>query len=168
MFPRLSSFRIIQRSKRKEDEEKDFRTNIHESLKFSLWEIYNEAIWAYIKTFDRLSMIGCRAVVERALRVVYYEKTGHVARKDWSLGPLLNNCQKVGIDEQVIKLAREIKDVGDNLAHAKWEVEKHWTGLKMILHPKKPKGPPVAHFVTGDAKKSILATRDLLKMIFSS
>ena len=168
MFPCLSSFKIIQKSEKEEDKEKDLKTNIHESLKFSLLKIYNEVICAYIKSLDRLSMLGCRAVVERALRVAYYEKTGHLARKDLSLGPLINNCQKVGIDDEVIELAQAIKNEGDNLAHAKWEVERHWTGIEMRLDPKNPNGPPVAHYVTGDAKKSILATRDLLKLIFGS
>lgn len=168
MFPRLSSFKIIQKSEKEEDREKDLKTNIHESLKFSLLKIYHEVIWAYIKLLDRLSIIGCRSIVERALRVAYYEKTGNLAGKSWSLGPLLSNCQKIGIDDQIIKLSRSIKNEGDNLTHAKWEIAKHWNGIEMRPDPKNKGGPPVAHYVTGDAKRTILTTRDLLKMIFGA
>lgn len=168
MFPRLTSFKIIQKSEKEEDKENDLKTNINESLRFSLLEMYREVIWAYIKSLDRLSMLGCRAVVERALRIAYYEKTGNLAIKSWSLGPLLRNCQKVGISDKIIKLSRSIKNEGDNLAHAKWEVERHWNGIEMRLDPKNPEGPPVAYYATGDAKKSILTTRDLLKIVFGA
>ena len=163
MFPSLFPFRI-----KMHESKQNRKSNIRESLKFSLWLIYQEAILAYVIGLDRVTIIGCRSVVERALRIVYQDKTGNIANEAWSLGPLLSNCCKVGAGENVLRLSRIVKNEGDNLAHAKHEVKKGWNGVAMKVDPKDPTGPPRAHYVTGDAKKALLSTRDLLQLIFQN
>jgi hypothetical protein len=175
MFPTLFPIKITQR-----DTEDARKSNIREALKFSLWQLYNEAIIAYLIELDRITIIACRGVVERALRVAYQDKTGNVANDKWSLGPLINNCKRNKISEKIIELACAIKNEGDNLAHAKYEIEKHWNGVVMKKNPKSPflsrvhcgsctvSSPSMVHYMTGDAKTSLVLTRDLLKLIFSS
>lgn len=161
LLPALCKFTIQQ-----SDEPTAIASNIKESMKFTMWQIYNETIIAYAMGLERITALGCRSVTERALRICFQEVTGSVADDRWSLGPLIKNCKEKGVSAEVLHLAEKIKKEGDNLAHAKYELLKHWNGIEMRIHPKNPKGPPVAHYQTGDAKACLLLTRDLLVLIF--
>jgi hypothetical protein len=115
---------------------------------------------------ERITAIGCRGVAERVLRIVFQERTGQPADDSWSLGPLIKHCESKGVPEEILSTVRKIKKEGDNLAHAKYESAKHWTGIEMRINPKDPNGPPIAHYKTGDAKSCLLSTRDLLALVF--
>jgi len=66
----------------------------------------------------------------------------------------------------ILDIARKIKTKGDNLSHAKHELEHHWSGIVMEINPKNPDGPPVANYTTDDAKACLLLTRDLIALVF--
>ena len=163
IFPNLSPFIIINKKNLSPEEEKK---NLRESMKFSLWNIYNESFFAYLFGFERLCILGCRAVVERGLRISYQDKTNRIAGKKWSLGPLIKNCEEINIDKRIIDLANIVKKEGDNLSHAKYEVKYNWDGLIMKNTKKNPVGAPTAHYHTGNSKNALIATRDFLKQIF--
>lgn len=161
LLPGLCRFTIQQ-----SEEPSAVASNIKESLKFTMWQIYNETIIAYAMNLERITALGCRAVTERALRICFQDATGNVADDRWPLGPLIKNCKEQGVASEVLRLAEKIKKEGDNLAHAKYEMFKHWSGIEMRIDPKNPEGPPVAHYQTGDATACLLHTRDLLVLIF--
>ena len=161
VFPGLCSFSISQGGS-----PEDHLANVRESTKFSMWQLYNEVVIAYAMDLEWITAIGCRGVAERALRIVFQERTGHPADSRWSLGPLIKHSESEGVSEEILSIARRIKMEGDNLAHAKYESAEHWTGIEMRINPKEPKGPPIAHYKTGDAKACLLSTRDLLALAF--
>ena len=161
LLPGLCKFTIQQ-----SDEPSDVISNIKESLKFTMWQIYNETIIAYAMNLERITAIGCRGVTERALRICFQDTTGDVADDRWSLGPLIKNCEEKGVASDILRLAEKIKKEGDNLAHAKYEISKHWSGIEMRIDPKNPEGAPTAHYQTGDATTCLLHTRDLLVLRF--
>lgn len=163
ILPGLSKFTIKQ-----DDSEEAKNLNIKESMKFTLWQIYNEAIIAYAMKLERITALACRAVAERALRICLQDVTGKVAYERLPLGPLIKRCKESGLASEVLNLAETIKNEGDNLAHAKFELLKHWNGLEMRIDPTNSKGPPVAHYQTGNAKVCLIDTRDLLKVVFGS
>ena len=161
LLPGLNKFTIQQ-----SDETSAVISNIKESLKFTMWEIYNETIIAYAMNLERITAIGCRGVTERALRISFQEATGNIANDRWSLGPLITNCEKNSVNPEILRLAEKIKKEGDNLAHAKYEMAQNWNGIEMRIDPNNPEGPPKAHYQTGDATTCLLHTRDLLVLIF--
>ena len=163
LLPGLSRF-TIQRS----NDPSAIKNNVKESMKYTLWKIYQEVVIAYAMKLDRIAALGCRGVAERALRICFQETSGKPANDRLPLGPLIKDCKKIGLSLEILDLAEEIKKEGDNLAHAKYEQLQHWNGIQMHVSPKNSGSAPVAHYHTGDAKACLVHTRDLLFLIFSA
>lgn len=138
------------------------------SIKYSILILWHEAVYAYGYGLSQICIMGCRAVAEKILRVVYFTTTGKILDHA-TLGMIIRYCEKANVDADITKLAEQIKDYGDDRAHSNLEREdpimanlggdsrvvEILTPSKHLIHPYK-----------GNARLAILATRDLLILAF--
>ncbi len=138
------------------------------SLKYSILILWHEVIYAYGHGLSQISIIGCRAVTERILHVVYYSKTGDILSRG-PLGLIIGECKKANVDDEIIRLAEEVKNYGNDRAHANLERQdplvanlggksrgiEFLDSTKYVIHPYK-----------GEAKQAIFITKKLLFSTF--
>jgi len=138
------------------------------SLKYSILILWHEVIYAYGHGLSQISIIGCRAVTERTLHVVYHSKTGEILPRG-PLGKVITACREVEVDGKIIRLAEEVGKYGNDRAHANLERQKpslanlggksrgieFLDSSKYVIHPYK-----------GEAKQAILTTKKILISTF--
>jgi hypothetical protein len=138
------------------------------SIKYSILILWHETVYAYGHGLSQISIMGCRAITEKILRVVYHTATGKTL-KDGTLGVIIRECKKVNVESKITVLAEQIKKFGDDRAHSNLERKdpvmanlggdsravEVLTPSKHLIHPYK-----------GNAKQAILDTRDLLFSAF--
>lgn len=137
------------------------------SLKYSILILWHEVIYAYGYGLSQISIIGCRAVTERTLCVVYHSTTGKL--RGGPLGEVIKACRKANVDGEIIRLAEEVGRYGNDRAHGNLERQKptlanlggksrgveFLDSTKYVIHPYK-----------GEAKQAIFATKKILVSIF--
>jgi len=138
------------------------------STKYSILILWHETVYAYGYGLSQISIMGCRAIAEKILRVVYHTATGKTLEQG-TLGVIIRECEKVNVESKIMDLAKQIKNYGDDRAHSNLErkdpvmanlggdsrVVEILTPSKHLIHPYK-----------GNAKQSILSARELLFSVF--
>jgi len=138
------------------------------SLKYSILILWHEVIYAYGYGLSQISIIGCRAVTERTLHVVYHSTTGKILTRG-PLGTVIQACREVKVDGEIIRLAEEVGKYGNDRAHANLERQnptlanlggksrgvEFLDSSKYVVHPYK-----------GEAKQAIFITKEILISTF--
>lgn len=93
-----------------------------ETLLISLFHAWNEVCECYIFGENQAVIILSRSIAERCLKLEYIKKQGNLpAGQKWTLGVLINNSAGI-IDQALLDLAAELRDPGNDRAHALLEI----------------------------------------------
>ncbi len=138
------------------------------SIKYSILILWHETVYAYGYGLSQISIMGCRAIAEKILRVVYHTTTGKTLGNG-TLGFIIRECEKVNVESKIVALAKQIKEYGNDRAHSNLErkdpVMANLGGDSRVVDILTP-SKHLIHSYKGNAKQSILSVRELLFAVF--